>query len=157
MGETDIIRPITESERQEVVEVGKANIMDLFLSNLATKQQEFQRKYKPFDSYSARIDFDDKIRKVIGDTNLAVDKNKVNKKLDIGNLNKYGDADRFEFISVEDVREDKLLDGIRNTVVTGKKYSYRGKERGNGITIFVPSSEVASVEAYVDKTYTKQK
>lgn len=153
MGETDIIRPITESEKQEVVEVGTPNIMDIFLSKVAEKQQEYQKKYKPFDSYGARIDFDEKVRRVIGETNLAVDKSKVSKKLDIGNLNKYADSDRFDFLGAENVSEDKLLDGIRNTVVTGKSFKFRSKERGNGITIFVPNSDVAAVDEYVKKTY----
>lgn len=156
MGETDIVRPMTESEKQDMIEIGTANILDVFLEKLATKQQEYQKKYKPFDSYSARIDFDEKVRRVIGESARAVDKSKVNKKLDVGKLDKYADSDRFEYLGVEEVKEDKLLDGIRNTVTTGKKFKFRGKDRGNGIIIFVPSSDVESVESYVEKTYGKK-
>lgn len=155
MGETNIIRPMTSEEQQEIVEVGTPNILDLFLSRLAEKQQACQKEYKPFDAYSARIDFDEKVRKVIGEVSLAVDKSKINKKIDIGNLNKYASSDRFDFLGSDEVREDKLLDGIRNTVTTGKSFKFRSKERGNGITIFVPNSDVAKVDEYVKKTYEK--
>ena len=155
MGETNMIRPISTDEKVqgEIVEVGQTNLLDLFLANLAKKATEYQKEYKPFDAYSARIDFDEKVRRTIGDINLAVDKSKVNKKIDIGNLDKYGKADKFEFLESSDVREDKLLDGIRNTIVTGKTFKFRSKERGNGITIFVPNSAVSEVESYVAKTY----
>ena len=144
MAETTIFRPATEAEKKDFIELGTVTLLERFLEALSKKGVECQRQYIPFDRYSARIDFEEQIRKAFVDGSNNLQKTQVN--IELPNLETYCDKSRFELISIEDVKEDKLLDGIRQSAITGKQFNFRAKPRGNGITIFVPKDDVMSVE-----------
>ena len=118
-GETNISRPLTETEKQDIFEIGDTTILDTFLERLVATEQKFLKLHRPFDRFSARMDFDEKIRSTIGELNAAIDPKKVNKKFNFGDLDKYANANRFVLTRVDETKEDKLLDGIRNTVTIG--------------------------------------
>lgn len=152
MAETNVIRAATEAEKQDFVEIGTPNALGLFLERLSQKEQKCLKKYIPFDSYSARIEFEDKIRRIMGDIDRAVsptERAKIEKKLNISDkeLDEYAKPDRFELVKVEEVKEDKLLDGIRQPTVVGKRFFFKGKLRGNGFAMFVPNKALTEVEA----------
>jgi hypothetical protein len=153
----NIIRNLTEAEQQDMVEVGRPNLLTLFLKKLTEKRTEYHKKYQPYDSYSARIDFEDKIKAVSGDLISAVDKSKVNTRIDIKDLDKYGNPDRFELVDVKETVEDKLIDSMRQSFVTGKEFWYKGKQRGNSIVIFVPNNKLVDVEKWVDENFSDKK
>lgn len=149
MSDIDIIRPATETEKQDFIEIGKTNILDVFMKKLSAKQQEYAKEYKPFDRYGARVDFDEQVAKIASSLSTSIDQEKAAKKISIPNLDKYGDDKLFDFLGTEDVKEDKLLDGIRNTVSVGRNYNYKVKSRGNSITVYVPLLDVEKVEARI--------
>jgi hypothetical protein len=62
-------------------------------------------------------------------------------KVEYGNLEQYGDANRFELVEDQEARQDKVNEGMRTQVITGHTLSYRCKQRGHGISVFVPNEE----------------
>jgi hypothetical protein len=159
VGETNIIRPLTSDERKDMIEVtaeGSRNILDEFMTKLANERTKYNKEYKPFDSYGARIDFEENIKRHVADLNAAVDK-AATKKLGAFDFQPYGEPDRFEFLESSEVIETKIAGNVASKVdiVTGKAFSYKSKPRSNGITIFVPVKDIEKVEAYVAKTYGK--
>ena len=143
-----IFRPATQVERADYVDISKGyhGLMDKFLAALVKKATVYQKKFQPYDSYAARMDFEDDMQRYINQASNVIPGQALAALKDI-DLDKYGKADRFKLLSVETVKEDKLLDGIRNTVTTGYYYNFKGVERGNGISTFVPLSDVPELNA----------
>jgi hypothetical protein len=155
MSDFDILRPATQDEKRDFIELregGSRDFIDAFMEQLAVKQSECQKSYTPFDGYSARIDFEDAVKKAYGDAATVIGDNKQI-KLPKFNLDKYAEPEKFDLIEEQAVVEDKLLDGIRNSVQTGKNFRYRAKLRGNGITIFVPNLDLKAVEDSITKNW----
>src|SRR3990167_9173270 len=146
MSDVNIFRPATEQEKSDFVEIGKTNMLDIFLAKLAEKLLEYQKQYKPFDKYCARLDFDEQILKVKNDYSTSVGRDKVSGKIAIPDLDIYGKESRFELVDKEDVKEDKIMDGMRVSKHVGRNYNYRSKIKGNPITVFVPVDDVEKVE-----------
>jgi len=147
-----IERPLSSDERagnDGITELGAADLLAVFLSQLAIKRDEYQKEYKPYDHYSARMDFEDNVRKSIADIRAVADPKILLKKVGslIPNLDTYGEASRFELLTIKPINEDKLLDGMRQSVVIGKEFCFKAKARGNGYSIFVPNVDLAEVEA----------
>jgi|TARA_R100000501_G_C2619806_1_gene113102 hypothetical protein len=143
-----IFRPATEVEKADYVDISKGyhGLMDKFLAALVKKATEYQKRFQPYDSYSARMDFEDDMQRYINQASSVIPGQALKALKDI-DLDKYGNAARFELVSIETVKEDKLLDGIRNTVTTGYYYNFKAIERGNGISLFVPMSDVPELNA----------
>lgn len=154
----DIIRPATSDEKRDFVELkegGSRDFIDAFMESMAKKQNECQKSYTPFDMYSARLDFEESVKKAYGDAATIIGSAKQVKlpKFDLG---EYAKPDKFELLEEFDTVEDKLLDGIRNTVKTGKSFRFRAKQRGNGITLFVPNADLVAFEEKVAKYWKKK-
>ena len=159
----NIQRQLNEQERNEMTEAGQVNILHLFLKDLADKKAVFQKEYRPFDSYSAKLDFEEKLRSSAEEAaSLIFDKRTREKeshkieakyKFNTDNLDEYGDLKRFEFVKVTDVRVTRLVAGINNEVHIGKRYHFVGKRRGNRISIYVPNEDVEPMEKWVDENY----
>jgi len=149
MSDTNIFRPMTNTEKSDFIEIGQKTSMDIFLAKLADKQQEFARACKPFCIRCARIDFEKRIQDIIEENSEGVGKAHI-KGFELGDLDRYGSPDKFELLETRDVREDKLLDGIRNTVTTGKNYRFRCKERGCGFTLNVANDDIPKIDAWLN-------
>ena len=155
MSESNIFRPATEAERQNFTEItarGTRDILDEFLSKLSEVKTQYVKSFKPFDTYGARMDFEERVSKWALDMSTAIDKKTV-KKIEEMDLDKYGDADRFELIDEDEVIEQKVADSSKINVVTGRNFNFKSKVRGNGITIFVPGKQLIEVEKYFNETY----
>ncbi len=155
MSEYNIFRQASDAEKSDFIELGRKNILTKFLAKLSEKRAEYQKKYKPYDGYSARIDFEELVRRTVVETEANLNKDNV-KSIELPDLDIYGNADRFELVKIDDVVEDKLLDGIRQAVKTGKQYNYRAKQRGNGISIFVPGADVHIIEERLQQSKQKE-
>jgi len=142
-----IFRPQTTGEKADYIEVGTKTNMDKFLNKLSTIQQKYMKEYKPFCLRCAKLDFEKKAEEIKTEAQMTGMTSQV-EAFDVANLEKYGDKERFELVDVRDVREDKLLDGIRNTVIVGKEYVFKCKIRGCGYKMFVVREEVAKVDEY---------
>lgn len=154
----NVFRPLSGEEKQEITELGATDILNLFLKEKAKVMTKYHRKYRPFDDYSARIDFDMKLKNHYEE--LANQVNKEKKELDFSDLDKYAEPSRFEFLGKSVIRQDKLLDGIRQPTVTGYRFFFRAKSRGNKLSIFVPvydskSDKVDKMQRWVDENMEK--
>ena len=127
---------------EDYVEVGTVTVVDKFDTKLAEKVLEFNKKFKPYDMPCARLEFRDKLE--------AAEKESERRygfirpqdlKVDIGDLDKYGNPDRFEFLEDQEAFQDKVIEGSRTQVVMGHTVSYRCKARGHGISVFIPNKE----------------
>jgi len=161
----EIIRPATESEKSNFIEIsatGAKSLLDDFLIKLTDFRQKYLKEYKPYDAYSARIDFENQIREMINDVNSSVgiaanvkESVKAIRKFD---FEQYGDSDRFDYLGVSEISSAPVkigVGGIRVDEKTEKSFEFRGKKRGNGMSICVPNKDFEKVEEYVNKTYKK--
>lgn len=150
-----VLRPLTAEEKKEITPLGSTSLLDLFLKELAKKVSEYQKNYKPFDSYGARIDFDNNIKIKLNEISAAVDKDTV-AKFDFGDLDKYGKSDLFKFLEKHEQEQTRLVAGIKQEVVIGNRYRFRCKTRGNTVSILIPNKKIESFEKWLDTTYLKK-
>jgi len=117
---------------------------DYFRKKLIEEEQKYVKKFQPFCFRCAKIDFEDKVEKKIKEMERKLGYidwgNKELTRIDIDFKN-YG-PQRFEQIDIKEVREDKLLDGIRQPgILTGYNIIYRCKVRGCGRTVNIPKEK----------------
>lgn len=157
MTEDSIFRQSTELEKQNFVELtskGNRDLLDEFMTALVKAKTKFLKEYKPYDNYGARMDFEEDVKAVALYNSNTVTKAGM-KTIKAIDFDLYGKPDRFELVEVKDVTEEKIAGNLntRIPIVTGKQFDFRSKERGNGISIFVPEKELTKVLAYYRKHY----
>jgi len=125
---------------KDYVDVGTVMPITIFSRKAAEVAQRFVKMHKPFDEQCARLDFRDKMETAEKESERRHGFIKFEEiSVDIGDLEKYGDADRFELISEEDTYGDKLTDdGKKTQGMIGYTLNYQCKNRGHGISVFVP-------------------
>ena len=155
VSETAFFRPQSDYEKEDFVLVGQKDILDVFRAKLSAKKLEYDKKYIPFDAFGARMDFDEKVQKLIGDISNALEPGKVQRKIDIANLDEYAKPERFEYLDSREVMVDTVSGGLRVSVLSGKEYSFKSKLRGNGLTMFVPAKDIQIMEDRLKKFYSK--
>ena len=121
-------------------DIGAVSILNKFDAKLAEVSQEFVKKHKPFDEQCARLDFRDKVETLERESERRYGYIKVEEiKVEHGDLDNYGDKNRFEFLSEKDTFGDKLSDdGKKTQGMVGYTLDYKCKQRGHGISVFVP-------------------
>lgn len=122
-------------------DLGTPTNMDAFNKAIADKTQEFAKKHKPFDEPCARLEFKDKLDSAEKESERINGFVSDNIKIDIGDLDKFGKEDRFELLEDQEDSQDRVIEGSRTQVVIGHTLSYKCKERGHGISVFVPIGE----------------
>lgn len=139
-------------------ELGTVSVLTKFDIELADVSQQFVRKHEPFDEQCARLDFRDKLESLERESERRNGFIKVDDiKLEHGNLDRYGDIDRFELLSKEDTFGDKLTtDGKKTQGMIGYTMNYKCKQRGHGISVFVPLEGKKLVEHNEKKRVTKE-
>jgi hypothetical protein len=137
----EIERTQTDAEKKDFVLLGTRTIYDLFNEKLAEKGQEFLKKGLPFDEPCARLDFQDKVEKAEKESQRIYGFVQKDLKVDIGDLGKYGDANRFVLIEDQENYMDKVIEGSRTQVISGHTLSYKCKERGHGISVFLSTAD----------------
>lgn len=118
--------------------------MDMFNRKLADVVLKYGKMHKPYDSACARLEFVDKIEKAEKESErkhgfIKFDDVKV--EINEEDLEKYGDIDRFELLEDQEDYQDKVIEGSRTQVIIGHTLSYRCKERGHGVSVFIPIAE----------------
>ena len=135
-----IIRSPTPDERRDYLEIGMETPQQRFLTELAKVEQKFVKEHLPFDSQCAKLEFADELEDVEKESQRTfgyVRKEELD-KLKFGNLDKYGDENRFEIVDETEVFEQQNINAIRTSVKTGWMVKYKCK-RGHGIAVFVPT------------------
>jgi len=133
-------------------ELGEKTPMDLFNVKLAKKTQEFLRLRKPFDEPCARLDFRDKLEAMEKESqrrNGFVKFEDLKVDIDKFDLDKYANADRFVTEEDQEDVQDRVIEGSRTQVIIGHTISYRCKQRGHGISLFIPIREYLEMQKKV--------
>jgi len=154
MSEYKFFRPLTADEKTDTIKVGSEDILSKFLKKLAEVQTEYQKKLRPFDSYSAKIDFETRIRNKINDLATTMDEN-ADRSVDFGKLEEYGNIERFEFTERSECRVTKVVAGTLNDVSIGYRYKFRCKPKGNRISIYVEHSKIEEFEKWLHEELLK--
>jgi len=144
MAET-IFRVPTENERKEMKILGERDLKALFRAKSIEKEQDCTMRHKPYCSRCAKLDFEDKVSNTMkelvrNNSGKALTKEDIDKIYKV-DLNIYADPERFQVLRTVPVKADKLLDGIRNSVLVGKNIDYKCKKRGCNITVFIPKED----------------
>lgn len=152
MNDYNILRPLTEDEKKEITPLGSTSLYDNFLKVLSAKVTEYQKDYKPYDSYSAHIDFEDSVRRKMSELSAAVDKSTVG-KFEFGDLDKYGRLDNFEYLGKDEQIQTRLVVGIKQEVCIGGLFKFKCIKRGNNISIFVPNDKLKTFEQWLKNVF----
>lgn len=149
-------RPLSSDEKKDVIELGpgkNANILNLFLVRLADVSVKYQKQLRPFDSYNARLDFDTKMKNKLDEIHKTIDPEKVDLKVEFGDLDEYSNPDRFEYVKRTEVISARLVVGMKQEVHIGYRFHFKGKEKGNRISIFVPDKKVDEMESWIEENF----
>ena len=151
MVETGIIRDATVDEKRNFIEISKKLTYEqIFQRELNKKEDFYTKQHKPYDRKGAYHDFQDRKEALLKSKERQYGSGATNYiqyedlKLD---LDAYAKAERFRLIDEAEVREEKLLDGIRNSVITGKWQNFQCINHGGRISVFVPVNSLATIEA----------
>lgn len=152
----NIFRPLSDVEKKDMESLGTTTLLDKFLIELANTQAKFQKMMRPFDAYSARVDFDENVKSKLNELSTAIDKSTV-KKFDFGDLDKYADPERFEFLEKVEQKVNKLVHGVNSEVVIGYRYKFKCKQRGNKCSVFVYEKDVEEFEKWLNHYFKENK
>jgi hypothetical protein len=156
--DTEILRKATTDEKKDFIEVGSLTLRQRFMKILHQKEQEATRAHKPFARNWAYDDFQDKCDA------LAKRMERERSDFDIDDVkladfkfdwDKYTDLKNFEELAESEVVEDKLIDGMRTSYVTGKWKNYRVKGMKYGISVFIPRVDANTGKAEKAPTPSK--
>lgn len=127
---------------KDYTDIGAVTPMRRFAISLTKARSEFDLKHMPFDEQCARLDFRDKIEQAEKESERRHGFIKADEiSLDFGDLKRYGDESRFEFIEEQPHMQDKVIEGTRTQVLTGYQRDFCCKQRGHGISVFIPAKD----------------
>ena len=133
---------------KDYIELGTVTAIDVFNVKLAEVGQKFSKLNKPFDEQCARLEFRDKLEAAEKESERRHGFVKVEEiKIEIGDLDKYADDDRFVLLEDQEAYIDKVIEGSRTQVVMGHTLSYRCKARGHGISVFVSNDDYVKMKS----------
>ena len=135
-----ILRAPTEQEKKDYVELGTLTPKEKFMIEISKVEFGFIKRHLPFDRNCAVIDFDDELERIQKESERVygyVRKEDV-QKLNFKNLERYGDANRFELIEDEEVFEQLIVNGTKSNIKTGHTMKYVCS-RGHNFAVFVPN------------------
>jgi len=139
---------------KDYTDIGTVTAMDLFNRKLAEKVQEFAKKHLPYDEPCARLEFRDKLEEAERESERRHGFVKLDEiKVDItdNELEKYGYEDRFVLDEDQEDYVDKVIEGSRTQVIIGHTLSYKCKNRGHGISVFIPIKEYNEMQKPIKK------
>jgi hypothetical protein len=150
MADEGIIRDATETEKKDFLEIGKnLSFEQRFQQELARVEARYTKEHKPFDRLGAYHDYQDRKDETLKrlERQYGPGAEGYLKYSDLTtDLEKYGKPDRFKLLDEAEVTEEKLLDGIRTPVITGKNMNYQCVKHKGRITVFVPFLRVKRVD-----------
>jgi len=148
--ETGIIREANESEKKDYIEIGKKKTFEqIFRDEINKKESEMTKLHKPFDRIGAYYDFEDKKKAVMNKYQRQYGEGAFNYikydeiKIDV---DEYAKPSRFKLLDEAEVREDKLLDGIRVSVITGKWQNFQCVHHSGKLSVFIPLQGLKTTE-----------
>jgi len=135
-------------EEKDYKEIGTKLPIQIFEKEIAKIMSKFQKQYKPYDEPCARLDFKDIVESAEKESERKHGYIKMNEvKIDLSefDFDKYADPDRFILEEDQEDTAEKFIQGTRTRVILGHTLSYRCKQRGHGIAVFVPMADYKDV------------
>lgn len=126
---------------RDYIELGTDTPIDKFNNVLSKVVVRFTREHKPFDEPCARLDFKDRLEALQKESERVLGFAQQEMKIEESDFEKYGDISRFEFLEDQEDVQDKVIEGSRTQVLIGHTLSYKCKQRGHKIAVFVPIAE----------------
>lgn len=127
---------------KDYIDISTVTPIERFSKELAKVSFEFTKKHKPFDEPCARLDFKDKLEQAEKESERRHGYIKMDEiNINYSDLEKYGDESRFELVEDQEDYQDKVIEGSRTQVIIGHTLSYKCKNRGHGISVFIPIKE----------------
>lgn len=152
----EFFRQPTDSEQRQFklipTVIQKETAQQVLKNRLHKKEVEYAEKHKPYCSRCAKLDFKDRMNEKIREYERKVGHIDFEKfKIKIQDLEPYGAESRFNFIE-----ESKAMEPVPGTlqnqgqivrqVQIGVHKDYKCKERGCGISVFVPMEDLEPTE-----------
>ena len=126
-------------------------ISDSFQKYVHKKKMPYARKLAMETAEKRLEDLDKQIKKNVSAGNLD-----IKFELDI-DFDSFADEKLFTFVGEKEIIEDKLIDGIRQSVVTGIYRDYICEKSGEGISIVIKNHELAKLKDGIkDKVQEKK-
>ena len=137
-----IERPRTEAEKKDFMDVKTWHSTDFkqnSIKHIIEQETKFlHKKQKPYCSKCANDAVEEKERAIEKYIQKQIIENKKDVKLDVRmKFEEYGDEKKFQKVDESEIREDKLIDGMKQNVETGKYHNYVCKDCGAHISIQV--------------------
>ncbi len=125
---------------QDYTELGTLTPIKLFNQKIEKASKKFTKEHEPFDEPCARIDIRDELEMVEKESIRRHGFINVKEiKIDVGDLERYGNPELFELIEDNETYDDTLsADGRKIKGIIGHTIDYRCKKRGHGISVFIP-------------------
>ena len=144
-----ILRTPTADELKEYTDISKPShrrndINTMFREKMNELEKEFTKSYEPFDSQCARLDFSEKLERAQKEI-LTRSENRATAndiiKVEIGDLRKYADKKRMNLVTTKEKYTDKLIDGIRQSVLTDFIEYWVCNDRKHSIKVFISAGK----------------
>ena len=120
----------------------------LVLNKLKEKEMEYTKAHKPFSYPAAKMEIEDTFELIEKEAQRSkVDAAELFKKTEF-DFDKFGSSKRFKLLSMKESPEDKLIDGMRTSVITNWIYDYQDIERPSiKVSVFVPTAMHEQLQA----------
>jgi hypothetical protein len=138
---TEIIRPQTTAEKRDFQDLNSVDYRQKFEDDLARFEQECLKKYIPFCSRCARLEYKDRIADIAKEqerTQGFINYADPRFKSIVIDFNQYTKSDRFELLETSEIIENTVIDGTKIQSQTGYYENFKCKVRNCGIAIQIP-------------------
>lgn len=139
---SEIIAPVKQDQLDEgVIDVvyGKRTARQDFIKQLTEVNQSYVLEHKPFSYLAAKKDFIKEQERLWAKNGKRIAENEEEVKIEKFDFKKYADPKRFKLIKESDIIEQKIVDGLRRSVVTGKWQDFQDINNGYKISVEVPN------------------
>ena len=141
-----IIREQTDEEKRDFKLLGEKNkYAENFMKALKEKRQEHTKDHTPFCYRCAKLDFEKKVNNVIQEAAL---RNPVSQEASniinfkAPDLKDYADKKRFKVGKIQDALDRPRGIMTSEQMKIGEHHDFICKERGCGISVYIPNSEL---------------
>lgn len=142
MVQSGIMRQPSNEEAADYAQVGRTTPKMVFMKKLDDKKTEYSKEFKPFDEQCARLDYADEVERIERESQRSigyVDANAIS-NIDFGDFGKYGGDSRFELVRDDEDVEMQNINNVKTAIKIGHTIQYKCKNRGHGISVFMPTS-----------------
>ena len=144
MVEASVIVPANAEQKKDFIDLqyGKKDFKHKFIQRLREMDQEYTKSFKPFCYICAKIDFEDEIKRVQQEVERKTGKSEIREedeiKIEIGDLNKYGNELYFTLLGTQARDAVTIIEGIKMPKRDCMRFEYVCKKRRHGRSVDMP-------------------